>query len=83
MGCVQTVQASQRAGNPPGETQEELGLEPNHSAQNFQVTQAPNPHRPPEHRRVKWPQANKEQEWREFDEYTNSILEATAKGEVD
>lgn len=77
------MQASQRARNPPGETQEELGPEPNHSAQNLQVTQAPSPHRPPEQSRVKWPQASKEQEWRQFDEDTNSILEATAKGEVD
>ncbi|XP_038154112.1 uncharacterized protein LOC119791846 [Cyprinodon tularosa] len=83
MRCVQTEQVSQRAGIPPGETQEELGLEPNHSAQNLQVVQAPNPHRPPEHRRVRWPRADREYEWRQFDEDTDSILEATAKGKVD
>ncbi|CAJ1076456.1 uncharacterized protein LOC119779116 [Xyrichtys novacula] len=82
MGCVQKVQASQRAGPAPGEMQEELGLEPKHSAQNLQVTQAPDPHRPSEHRRVKWPQANKEHEWRQFDRDADSILEVTAKGEV-
>lgn len=53
IGCVQMVQALQRVGNPPGETQEELGLDPNHSAQNLQVKQAPNPHRPPEQHWVK------------------------------
>lgn len=46
MGCVQTGQAAQRTGNLPDEMLEEQGLEPNNSAQNLQVRQAPNPHRP-------------------------------------
>lgn len=46
------------------------------------MTQAPNPHRPQEQGQVKWPQANKEQEWRQFDDDTNSFLEATTKGDV-
>lgn len=83
MRCVRTVHASQRSGNTPGETQEELGPESNHSAQNLQVTQAPNPCRTSEHRRVKWPQANKEKEWLQFDEDADTILEAIVKGDAD
>ncbi|KAK0148843.1 hypothetical protein N1851_010754 [Merluccius polli] len=83
MRCVQTVPVTQRSGITPGETQEELGPEPNHSAQNLRVTQAPNPCRLSEQRRVKWPQANKEKEWLQFDEDADTILEATAKGDAD
>ncbi|KAJ8348797.1 hypothetical protein SKAU_G00273860 [Synaphobranchus kaupii] len=70
-------------GTTPGETQEEPGPESPHSARNLQVTQAPDPRRATEHRRVKWPQANKEKEWLQFGEDGDSILEATAKGEAD
>ncbi|KAJ8353121.1 hypothetical protein SKAU_G00206880 [Synaphobranchus kaupii] len=49
----------------------------------IRVTQAPDPRRVTEHCRVKWPQANKEKEWLQFDEDADSILEATAKGEAD
>ncbi|KAL7856411.1 hypothetical protein AOLI_G00200150 [Acnodon oligacanthus] len=67
----------------PDETQEELGPETNHSAQNLQVTQALNPRRTSEHHRVKWPQAYKEKEWLQFDEDADTILEAIAKGDAD
>ncbi|KAL7886939.1 hypothetical protein AOLI_G00046600 [Acnodon oligacanthus] len=75
--------SAQRSGNTPGETQEELGLETNHSAQKLQVTQALNPRRTSEHRRVKWPQAYKELKWLQFDEDADTILEAIAKGDAD
>ncbi|KAL7833617.1 hypothetical protein AOLI_G00285770 [Acnodon oligacanthus] len=83
MRCVRTVPVAQRSGNTPGETQEELGPETNHSAQNLQVTQALNPRRTSEHRRVKWPQAYKEKEWLQFDEDADNILEAIANGDAD
>ncbi|XP_067284127.1 uncharacterized protein [Pseudorasbora parva] len=83
MRCVRMVPVSQRTGNTPGETQEELGPESNHSAQNLRVTQAPKPCRTSEHRRVKWPQANKEKEWLQFDEDVDTILEAGVKGDAD
>ncbi|KAL7876168.1 hypothetical protein AOLI_G00111310 [Acnodon oligacanthus] len=83
MRCVRTVPVAQRSGNTPGETQEELGQETNHSAQNHQVTQALNPRRTSEHRRVKWPQAYKEKEWLQFDEDADTIVEAIAKSDAD
>lgn len=43
MKCVQMVQESQCSGTMSGETQEEQGVESNHSALNLQVTQAPDP----------------------------------------
>lgn len=83
MKCMQKVLVSQRTGTTPGETQEEPGPESSHSARSLQVMQAPDPRRASEHRQVKWPQANKEKEWLQFDEDTDSILEAIAKGEAD
>ncbi|KAL7848072.1 hypothetical protein AOLI_G00227900 [Acnodon oligacanthus] len=50
MRCVRTVPVAHSSGNTTGEMQEELGPEPNHSALNLQVTQAPNPRRTSEHR---------------------------------
>jgi len=73
----------QRSGTTPGETQDEPGSESPHSAQNLQVTQAPDPHRATDHRRVKWPQASKEKRWLQFDKDANGILKAMAKGEAD
>ncbi|KAJ8014696.1 hypothetical protein DPEC_G00018330 [Dallia pectoralis] len=83
MRCVQTVPISQRSGNTSGEMQEELGPEANHSAQNLQVIQVPNPCRTSEQRRVKWPQANKENEWLQFDEDVDTIMEVVGKGDAD
>ncbi|KAL7891878.1 hypothetical protein AOLI_G00013540 [Acnodon oligacanthus] len=83
MRCVWTVPVAQHSENTPGEMQEELGPEPNHSARNLQVTQAPNPRRTSEHRQVKWPQAYKEKEWLQFDEDADTILKAIAKGDAD
>ena len=83
MKCEQMVQVAQRSGITPGELQEELGLESTHNAQSLQVSQALDPRRVTEHRRVKWTQANKEKEWLQFDEDAESILEATANREAD
>lgn len=80
MKCVQIVQASQHTGTTPGETQEEQGQESPHRAQSLQMTHAPLTRRASEHQRVRWPQAHKEMEWSQFDEDTDAILEAAAKG---
>lgn len=53
-----------------------------HSARNLQVTQASDPCRTSEHRRVKLPQASKEKEWLQFDEDIDSISEETALGDA-
>ncbi|XP_056097411.1 uncharacterized protein LOC130076370 [Rhinichthys klamathensis goyatoka] len=83
MKCMQKEVESQRTGTTPGETQEEPGPESPHSARSLQVTQPPDAHRTSKHRRVKWPQASKEKEWRQFDGDADTILEATAKGRAD
>lgn len=83
MKCIQKEVESQRTGTTPGETQEEPGPDSPHSARSLQVMQPPDAHRTSEHRRVKWPQASKEKEWRQFDEDADTILEATAKGRAD
>ncbi|KAL4001244.1 hypothetical protein ACER0C_006543 [Sarotherodon galilaeus] len=44
---------------------------------------APKAHRSSEHRQVKWPQARKEKEWLQFNEDVDTILQPTAKGQVE
>lgn len=83
MKYEQKVLASQHAGSTPGETKEEPGPESPHSARSLQVMQAPEAHKSSEHRRGKWPQASKEKEWLQFDEDVDTILQATAKGQVE
>lgn len=61
------VLGAQLSGQTPGEMQEELSPE---------RIQAPNLCRKLEHCRVKWPKANKEKEWLQFD--VDTILEVTA-----
>lgn len=81
--CEQKVLKSQRTGSTPGETKEEPGPESPHSVRSLQVMQAPKAHKSSEHRRVKWPQACKEKKWLQFDEDVDTILQATAKGQVE
>lgn len=61
------VLGAQLSGHTPFEMQEELSPE---------GTQAPNLCRTLEHCWVKWPKANKKEEWLQFD--ADTILEATA-----
>ncbi|RXN24139.1 reverse transcriptase [Labeo rohita] len=86
MGCMRREQAEQRTeavqSMAPGETEEEQDPESTHSVQNFQAQRAP-PNNPSEHRRVLWPAAHKETEWRQFDEDVDGALEASSKGSVD
>ncbi|KAJ8333522.1 hypothetical protein SKAU_G00415300 [Synaphobranchus kaupii] len=82
MKCLEGEGASQHTGILPGETQEETGPEAPHRARSIQVAQ-PVPQRPPEKVRVQWPQACKMTVWQQFDEDTDKVLEATAKGDVD
>ncbi|KAL3972927.1 tetraspanin-7 [Sarotherodon galilaeus] len=83
MKCEQKVLASQHTGSTPGETKEEPGPELPHSARSLQVMHAPEAHKSSEHRRVKWLQASKEKEWLQFDKDIDTILQATAKGQVE
>ncbi|KAJ8360173.1 hypothetical protein SKAU_G00166980 [Synaphobranchus kaupii] len=82
MKCLRVEQVVQRTGPVPGETQEEPGPESPHSARNLQVPQA-SPQCKSEHRRVKWPAAMKEREWRQVDEDVDGVLEATARSDAD
>lgn len=87
IGCLRTERVVQRTvpvpDTAPGETEEELGPETPHSAQNPQAPQAIPQSRTSEHRQVLWPAANKESEWRQFDEDVDAALEATAKDNAD
>ena len=67
----------------PGETQEELGLESPHSAQNLQVLQTNPSSIKSDRRRIKWPAASMTSLWQQFDDDVNKILEGMAKGEAD
>ena len=83
MKCMQKVVESQHTGVNPGETQEEPGPESPHSARILQVMQAPDALRTSEHCWVKWHQTSQGKEWLQFDKDTDTILEATAKGEAE
>ncbi|XP_063050368.1 uncharacterized protein LOC134445223 [Engraulis encrasicolus] len=86
MGCTRRKQAEQRTeavhSTAPGETEEEQDPESTHSVQNLQAQLAP-PNNPSEHRRVLWPAAHKESEWRQFDEDVDGAVEASSRGGVD
>nr|XP_057943465.1 uncharacterized protein LOC131138512 [Doryrhamphus excisus] len=86
MGCTRRKQVEQRTEPAPstdsGETEEEQEPESPHSVQNLQAQHAA-PSKPSEHRRVLWPSANKETEWRQFDEDVDATLESSCRGEVD
>lgn len=86
MGCTRRTQAEQRTepvpSTDPGEMEEEQEPESPHSVQNLQAQHAASS-KPSEHRRVLWPAANKESEWRQFDEDVDATLEAACRGEVD
>ncbi|KAK0136651.1 hypothetical protein N1851_027154 [Merluccius polli] len=83
MKCLTGRQVVQRTGPVPGETQEEPGPESPHSAQTLHAPQATPQVRHSEHRRVKWPSANKGKEWCQFEEDVDQVLEATARGDAD
>ncbi|XP_061902037.1 uncharacterized protein LOC133649222 [Entelurus aequoreus] len=86
MGCLRKPVAQRTVPVPctaPDETEEDLGPDTPHSAQNLQAPPAQPQSRPSEHRRILWPAANKESEWKQFDEDVSTALEATAKGNVD
>ncbi|XP_062283087.1 uncharacterized protein LOC133987658 [Scomber scombrus] len=83
MKCPVGADASQRTGVTPGETQEELGLESPHSAQNLQVLQTNPSSIKSDRRRIKWPAASMTSLWQQFDDDVNKILEGMAKGEAD
>lgn len=83
MKCLKRERAPQRTGTSPGETPEEPGQELPHRARNLQVPQPIPQNRPLERVRVKWPQACKMAVWQQFDENASSVLDTTAKGDVD
>ncbi|XP_015259791.1 PREDICTED: uncharacterized protein LOC107104322 [Cyprinodon variegatus] len=86
MGCIRRKQAEQRTepvpSTDPGETEEEQEPEAPHSFQNLHARHA-TPSKPSEQRRVLWPAANKEAQWRQFDEDVDATLNASCRGEVD
>lgn len=83
MKCKERQQASQCAGQAPGETEEELSPEAPRRAQSLQVVQTVHSTRQSRKRRIRWPQASKTAEWQKFDEDADKVLEATAKGDVE
>lgn len=81
-GAVASTSVSGVPAAEPGQTEEEPGPEPHHSARNLQAAPASSQSRKPEQRRVKWPAAN-EKDWHQFDEDLDTILESTCKGNVE
>lgn len=80
MKCSVRVDASQRTNTASDETQEELGQEALHSAQNLHEVQQALPIFPLEKVQIKWAQACKKTVWEQFDENAYKVLEASAKG---
>ncbi|XP_062387675.1 uncharacterized protein LOC134076569 [Sardina pilchardus] len=83
MKCLTGKQLVQRAGLVPGETEEEPGQESPHSAQSLHAQTRTPQNRHSEHRRIKWPAANKVSQWSQFDEDVDLALSATARGDAD
>ncbi|KAL0202317.1 hypothetical protein M9458_000335, partial [Cirrhinus mrigala] len=73
----------QRTGQVPGEMQEEPDPESPHSAQTLHASQGRFQARISEQRQVKWPAANKKNEWHQSDEDVDQILQVTARGDAD
>ena len=83
MICPLEAEATQRTVVKPGETQEVLGPESPHSAQNLQVLLTNPPGIKSDRRRIKWPAASMTSLWKQFNDDVDQILEAIAKGEAD
>ncbi|XP_057679566.1 uncharacterized protein LOC130908003 [Corythoichthys intestinalis] len=83
MKCLERESEVQRTGPRPGETQEEPGQETLHRSQSLHVPESPNPSRVVPQQRIKWPPASRRSEWLQFDEDVSTIIQATAKGDVD
>lgn len=83
MKCREQESVLQRTGFVLGEKQEEPSQESPHRAQYFQAVVPPNPCRTVQQKRIKWPPANSQVVWSQFDTSVNQILETTTKGEVD
>ncbi len=81
-GAVASISVSGVAVAEPGQTEEEPGPEPHHSARNLQAAPASSQSRKPEQHQVKWPAANKK-DWHQFDEDFDKILESKCKGNVE
>ncbi len=81
-GAVASISVSGVAVAEPGQTEEEPGPEPHHSARNLQAAPASSQSRKPEQHQVKWPAANKK-DGHQFDEDFDKILESKCKGNVE
>ncbi|TWW59867.1 hypothetical protein D4764_06G0013970 [Takifugu flavidus] len=80
--CLEREVEVQRTGPGPGERQEEPGQEANHRSQSLHIPEPPNPNRVVQQQQIKWPPANRRSEWLQFDEDVSTIIQATAKGDV-
>lgn len=83
MKCLTGRQVVQRTGPAPGETQEEPSPESPHSAQSLHAPQGHPQVQHSEQQQVKWRAGSKKQEWRQFDEDVDLILESSARGDGD
>lgn len=83
MKCMEQEREVQRTRFDPGETQEEPGQESPHRARSLHAEEPSNPCRIVPQKRIKWPPANSQTLWLQFDEDVSKILQTTAKRETD
>ncbi len=83
MKCVEKESELQRTRSDPGETLEEPSQESPHRAQSLHKEEPSNPCRIVPQKWTKWPPANSQTLWLQFDEDVSKILQTTAKGEAD
>ena len=83
MKCRERELEEQRTGTSPGETQEEPGQESPHRAQNLHASQPPRLCTASQKGKIRWPPANKQTEWLQFDEDMGNIMQTISKGDID